>query len=106
MTARALPAEPSFAHASEQFVWEKVCFALPGDATVLANIRIIDEDKDHEADLVVLLPDAGVVVLEVKGGSVWHDGDGCWQSGGGQRRIDPVDQAVRSKHALQGLRRG
>lgn len=64
-----------------------------GDAILLANQRLFDEDKDHEADVVALLPNAGIVVLEVKGGSVWCDDGVWWQSGGGQRKIRPVDQA-------------
>ena len=42
----------------------------PDDWTILANLRLTDEKKDWEFDLVVLMPDVGVVVAEVKGGSV------------------------------------
>jgi hypothetical protein len=70
VTGRTLPENPTFAHPSEQEVWENLRDALPGDALLLANLRIIDQKKDHEADLVVLLPDLGILVLEVKGGSV------------------------------------
>ena len=73
---------------------------------LLANLRLTDGDKDHEADLVVLMPDVGVLVLEVKGGSVSvepDDAEGTWwtQSGGGRRQIHPVDQARGAKHALR-----
>ena len=109
MTARCLPEQPSFAHESERLVWERLRDALPGDALLVSNLRIVDEQKDHEADLVVLLPNVGVVVLEVKGGSVWfgpkdvhNQGEPAWwQSGGGVRQIHPVDQASSSKYALR-----
>jgi hypothetical protein len=70
MTARTYPDYPKFAAPVEQQVWQRLRDTLPGEALLLANLRIIDADTDHEADLVVLLPGAGVVVLEVKGGSV------------------------------------
>lgn len=101
MTARTHPDNPKFAAPVEQEVWERLRDTLPGEAILLANLRIIDETKDHEADLVVFLPDAGVVVLEVKGGSVWYDGTGWWQSGGGVRPIHPVEQASMAKYALR-----
>ena len=110
MTARCLPQEPTFAHSSEQEVWERLRDSLPGDALLVTNLRLVDTERDHEADLVVLLPNVGIVVLEVKGGSVWfgardsHDESGAphwWQSGGGVRRINPVEQARRTRYALR-----
>jgi hypothetical protein len=83
-------------------VWARLVATLRDDDTVLAGVRLTDEKKDHEADLIVLMPGAGIVVVEVKGGSVWVDGD-QWR----QRRsssdvpIDPVDQARSSKYALR-----
>lgn len=53
-------------------MWERSRESLPADAVLLVNTRLTDEDKDHGADLVVLLPDVGCVVLEVKGGTVWY----------------------------------
>lgn len=72
--------------------------------------RIVDHTLDHEADVIVLLPHAGVVVVEVKGGSVWYGASEpsastheptWWQQGDGQRRIDPVRHAMRVKHAVR-----
>ncbi|WP_141784589.1 nuclease-related domain-containing DEAD/DEAH box helicase [Ornithinicoccus hortensis] len=85
-------------------VWERLRIQLGDDATLLANLRLTDEEKDHELDLVVLLPGAGIVVVEVKGGSVSVDGTGAWRQGSGPgrtRRIWPVDQAMAGKHALR-----
>ncbi|WP_289017831.1 NERD domain-containing protein [uncultured Ornithinimicrobium sp.] len=103
MGARLIPAEPAFAHHTEREVWERLAGQLDEDCVLLANVHLTDHEQDHEADLVVLLPDAGVVVVEVKGGSVSVDSEGRWhQSGGGSSRtIDPVGQAQRVKHALR-----
>lgn len=102
MAARTYPDEPRFASPAEQDVWLRLRDALPGDALLLANLRLIDEDKDHEADLVVLLPGAGIVVLEVKGGSVWCEDGVWWQSGKtGKHTIHPVEQAASARYALR-----
>ena len=94
---RSIPEAPRFASPGERAVWERLMATLPGDATVVANYRLITDGFDHEADLVVLLPDRGVVVLEVKGGSVWHDGQ--WRQG--DHLIHPTEQAQRVKYALR-----
>ena len=109
MTARCLPEQPTFAHESERLVWERLRDTLPGDALLVTNLRLVDTEYDHEADLVALLPEVGIVVLEVKGGSVWFgprdsrdEGEPhWWQSGSGVRRIDPVEQARRTRYALR-----
>ncbi len=75
---------------------------LGDDCVVLTNLRITDEHKDHEADLVVLMPGSGIVVVEVKGSHVWVE-RGCWfiHRGNGPERIDPVAQARDAKFALR-----
>lgn len=100
---RLVPEQPRFATDSERLVWERLRDTLPPGAVLLANFRITDDTKDHEADLVVLLPDVGVVVVEVKGGSVWCDAAGWHQTltSGRVRRIDAVGQARDSKYALR-----
>ncbi|RYE74639.1 MAG: nuclease, partial [Myxococcales bacterium] len=98
---RLHPENPTFASEAERLVWERLRDTLPGDAILLANQRLTDEHKDHEADLIVLWPEVGCLVLEVKGGSVWRDGDQWWQSGKGQRVIAPVDQARDAKYAFR-----
>ena len=104
---RLIPESPTFTTGSEKEVWERLRDTLADDDVLLANLRLTDGDKDHEADLVVLMPDVGVLVLEVKGGSVTVEPDDAeghrwWtQSGGGRRQIRPVDQARGTKHALR-----
>lgn len=95
--------DPAFTNETERLVWRRVVKASDYGEVVLANLRLTDEVKDHEIDLLVLLPDVGIVVVEVKGGSVSIDHDGqWWQSGGsGRHKIHPVDQARDAKYAAQ-----
>ncbi len=102
MGARLIPAEPTFVNNAERQVCERLIGQLGDDDVVLANRRLTDHVQDYEADLVVLMPGHGIVVVEVKGGSVSTDEQGrWWQHGSGSRQIDPVGQALRSKHALR-----
>ena len=79
--------------------------AKPGDV-ILQGVRFTDpKNGDVEADFLVLMPDLGVAVLEVKGGRVTYS-DGEWTLVGIAdpnyvRRIHPVDQARKAKHALR-----
>ena len=103
---RLIPETPTFQTASEQEVWERLRTSLGDDDVLIANLRLTDGDKDVEADLVVLMPDVGVLVLEVKGGSVTvqpdETGHSWWiQRQGKQVRIDPVDQVRVAKHSLK-----
>lgn len=99
---RLIPADPQFATPSEQDVWTRLRDGLGEDDVLIANLRLTDETKDHEADLVVLMPEVGIVVIEVKGGSVWHDGR-SWQirRGGATTPIDPVTQVLTTKYAVR-----
>ncbi|MET3962829.1 hypothetical protein ABIE44_002763 [Marmoricola sp. OAE513] len=102
MVARTYPGDPKFASTAELDVWTRLRDVLPGDAILVSNLRLIDQDKDHEADLVVLLPDVGAIVLEVKGGSVWCDGGQWWSSGrSGDHKISPVEQAMTTRYAVR-----
>ena len=65
---RLIPESPTFTTGSEKEVWERLRDSLGDDDVLIANLRLTDGDKDHEADLVVLMPEIGVLVLEVKGG--------------------------------------
>lgn len=99
---RLMPESPKFASEAEREVWERLRDTLPGDVLLLANVVLVDEELDHEADLIVLFPDVGVVVVEVKGGAVHHDGDRWWQGNSShQHTIDPVEQARRVKYAVK-----
>ncbi|MDT0203803.1 NERD domain-containing protein [Nocardioides sp. AE5] len=102
MPARTFPAEPKFVNGAEREVFETLRDGLGDDDVVIANLRLTDEAKDHEADFVVLMPGIGIAVLEVKGGSVWFDAEGWKQRrGGGEVRIDPVEQVRTTKYAIR-----
>ena len=102
MSAHGIPADPTFPTDSEREVWERLVAKGGDDWTLLANLRLTDERKDHELDVVVLMPDVGVLVLEVKGGQVRVEGDD-WVTGTGDHRrvIHPVSQARDGKYALR-----
>ena len=102
MSAHGIPADPTFPTDSEREVWERLLAKGGDDWTLLANLRLTDERKDHELDVVVLMPDVGVLVLEVKGGQVRVEGDD-WVTGTGDHRrvIHPVSQARDGKYALR-----
>ena len=92
-----------FASEAEQVVWDRLTSQAPPGAVLIPNLRLTSTQKDHELDVVALLPDVGVVVIEVKGGSVSVDAQGQWWSGGRNRtsRIRPVEQARDGKYALR-----
>jgi hypothetical protein len=75
---------------------------LPGEV-LLEGVRFSDpRHGDVEVDFLVLFPDAGVAVIEVKGGMVsFADGQWVTQNKGRSRRIDPIRQARGAKHALR-----
>lgn len=97
------PEQPRFGSGAERQVWDRLKVQLGPDDVLLAGIRVSDRAKDHEADLVVLMPGGGIVVVEVKGGSVWR-AQGEWlqaRAGGAGKRIDPVEQARGCRYALR-----
>ncbi|HZW45180.1 MAG TPA: NERD domain-containing protein [Dermatophilaceae bacterium] len=101
MAPRLVPEHPKFETATEREVWEVLRTTLAPDDVLMANLRLSDEVKDHEADIVAIIGGAGVVVIEVKGGSVGVV-DGRWrQSGNDTRTFDPVDQARTTKYAIR-----
>ena len=57
-----------------QEVWQLLKDSLGEDDVLLANRRLTDEAKDHEAGLIVLMPDLGIVVVKLCG-SVWYEDD-------------------------------
>jgi len=70
---------------------------------LLTNLRITDATEgDVEIDVVILFPDLGAAVIETKGGFVqFRNGEWTTNRGKYSRRINPVAQARRGKHALR-----
>jgi len=94
MAPLLVPEDPRFTTESEHAVWAQLRDTLAPRDTLIANHRLTDSAKDHEADLVIVMPDVGVTVVEVKGAGL-SNRDGHWymRRDGEDRRIDPVAQA-------------
>ena len=103
MSPVCLPEDPDFADPSEQVAWESLRRWLRDDDVLLHGVRFTDpQGGDVEIDLLVLMPDVGAAVIEVKGGHVTFADGSLRQSGAdGVHAIDPVGQARRGVHALR-----
>ncbi|BDX32236.1 hypothetical protein TUM20985_27830 [Mycobacterium antarcticum] len=89
-------------HSSERSTWQALVDQLEPNDLVVPGQRVTNHLKDHEVDFVVAIEGAGIVCLEVKGGEVWHDGEGWWQiRGGREKSIEPVRQAREACYALR-----
>jgi len=99
-----VPVQPRFGDGerAERAVWEALRDQLPDDAVLFHGLRLQDRRHEHEADLVVLLPNVGWAVIEVKGGDVRRQ-NGVWEQRqqGIWRNIHPVAQAQDCRHVLQ-----
>lgn len=99
-----VPAHPRFGDGgrAERAVWEILRDQLPDDAVLLHSLRLQERQNEFEADIVVLIPDAGWAVIEVKGGDVRRH-EGVWEQrqAGHWRTVDPVAQAQNCRHVLQ-----
>lgn len=103
MAARSVPPQPTFTTSSEHEVWQRLMNQLGDGSVVISGLRLTSEQKDHEIDLLVLMPGYGLVVIEVKGSHVWADEEGWWITRDGRPApIDPVTQALEAKYALFG----
>ena len=91
---------------AEDLVWHTLQAQLQPGETLLRNVRFTDaRHGDVEVDFLILFPDAGVAVLEVKGGHVSYEA-GQWLTRRSPeaeqgRRINPIEQARKGKHALR-----
>lgn len=100
MTAELIPESPTYATESEVLVGRRLVEQLPDGSVVFAGLRFTGQ-RDHEVDFLCLIPAAGIVAVEVKGGSVYHThGDWYVGTGAGRRTFD-IDQALRNKYAVR-----
>ena len=101
--ATSLPENPIFVHSSERLVWVELMQHLPSEVTVLCNVKLLVDSKEHEIDFLLLWPNHGIVGLEVKGGKVSPNLDSTFtqEDSTGSRIIDPISQTMSSVHALQ-----
>ncbi len=93
---------PRLANPAERRTWQALADHVGPNDLVVSGQRVTDHLKDHEVDFVVGIEGAGIVCIEVKGGEVWHDGEGWRQKRGGHdHKIDPVRQAREACYALR-----
>ncbi len=103
MAPRTFPANPRFEDDSERLVWEALTTQLRDDDVLLHGVRFTDaEVGEVEIDILVLMPESGAAVIEVKGGHVTF-ADGRWRQSDrrGAHDIDPIAQARRGVYAVR-----
>lgn len=103
MAATTYPHSPDFADESERIVWDALASTLRDEDVLMHGVRFTDREAGEvEIDLLVLMPDIGAVVIEVKGGFVRYAEGGWTQSDGRTTHsIDPVGQARKGVYALR-----
>lgn len=74
-----------------------------GDWTVLHSVGIADHVKnpEGEADFVIIAPQLGVLVIEVKSHDYVHFEAGVWHLGNKTETRGPIKQASQAKHSLR-----
>ena len=88
---------------TEEIVLRALRKHLRSGDVLICGLRIHDHDAgDVEIDFVILMPDAGVAVIEVKGGTVTYANGSWFQTGkDGTQEISPTRQALRGWHAFR-----
>ena len=92
---------------AERFVEERLRAALPDEARLYANVRFVAKTRDRgpahdgEADVVIVHPEYGLLVIEVKEGAPSRDAQGRWFIGGHELPRSPYKQAEDNKHDLR-----
>ena len=95
----------------EREVLNQLKHQLPQDWVVVTNVTWATTGsrgyvKDGQADFVVLVPNSGMVIVEVKGSKeIWIDDDGCWYRAekSGEKILvskSPPEQAMGNMHEL------
>lgn len=89
---------------SERLIFDAIRSQLLPGEEFIEHVRFSDSRHgDVEADALIFIPGAGIAVLEIKGGIVTF-ADGQWSlsdDNGYHRRINPVEQGRKAKHALR-----
>jgi hypothetical protein len=90
----------------EREVFERLRAALPAEYDVYHHVRWLSrrgprhEVRDGEADIVIAHAEHGLLVIEVKSGTVSRDADGRWWYAGEPHDRGPFEQAEDGRHAL------
>ena len=101
--ARVIPEHPVYGHHSEAMIVEKLREQLSEDSLIVVGQRISTDEKEYEVDILVAMPGAGIVAMEVKAGPIVVE-NGQWLQGSGSKQhvIDPVNQCRDALYALRG----
>lgn len=102
MAPRTWPQRPQFANDAEQVVWDALRGRLRDVDVLMHGVRFTDPvDGEVEIDLLVLMPDLGAAIIEVKGGHItFGDGNVRQTRGDGTHVIHPADQAAKERRAF------
>ena len=109
MPARAAPEHGAGGQKAERTVYERLRDALPSEATVYPNVAWIGATRpggparDGEVDDVIVHPDQGLLLIEVKSGPVSRDSFGRWYAGDRDLRESPFTQAAAAKFAIRAM---
>ena len=93
---------------AERIAEDRIRAALPPEARCYANVRFVARTRptgpahDGEADLVIVHPEHGLLVIEVKSGEPSRDARNRWFIGGHPLTRSPFEQAEDAKHDLVG----
>ena len=112
--ATSIPPEPRWsdsASRAEQALWRWAVDQLDGRILVLPQVAITIREKgrpdEAEIDLLLIDPEGGVVIVEVKGGRISYDAkQAAWRNAdavGAPTIRDPVAQAKRARSILRRL---
>ena len=91
---------------AEQRSEARIRAALPEGARLYANVRFVARSRpdkpahDGEADLVVVHPEYGLLVIETKAGEPSRDSGGNWFIGSHELDRSPFEQAAAAKRNL------
>ena len=90
---------------AEKLLYQAFQEQLSNDFTVFHQVRwqarnLRSGAKDGEADFVIACPNLGIIILEVKGGSIQYDGPTDRWYSNSESIKDPFRQACESKHRL------
>src|SRR5699024_8499322 len=100
---RVIPAHPVYGHPTEEKVVDLLRDQLSDDSLIVVGQRVSTYEKEHEVDILVAMPGAGIVAIEVKAGQIAIE-DGLWVQGSGTKKvtIDPVTQCRDALYAVGG----